>query len=92
MSETWILEQRIHFFKNIIIRLDLPCGQNPCMNGGICQVVGNSYSCQCLYPYQGGQCQTSKCISLGIFLMHQCRNAWVTILYGQIQEGAFKYS
>nr|AKR17060.1 euphy [Fimbriaphyllia ancora] len=35
-----------------------PCTNNPCMNGGTCQVTGNdSYSCQCPEGYIGDNCE-----------------------------------
>lgn len=45
---------------------DLPCGNNPCINGGICQASGNNFTCQCLYPYQGDRCQISKLQDISI--------------------------
>ncbi len=34
-----------------------PCHPNPCMNGGWCNIAGNtSYTCVCLVGYTGSNC------------------------------------
>ena len=36
--------------------IDDPCFSNPCLNGGTCTQVGDSYSCACTEEYQGTNC------------------------------------
>jgi hypothetical protein len=39
-----------------------PCNSHPCRNGGMCFGVGRTdmYSCQCVGPYYGPQCQDER--------------------------------
>ncbi|XP_034536932.1 EGF-like repeat and discoidin I-like domain-containing protein 3 isoform X2 [Notolabrus celidotus] len=39
------------------------CVDQPCKNGGMCRDLDGDYTCQCLSPYVGKQCQL-RCISL----------------------------
>jgi len=42
---------------------ELPCINKPCKNGGTC-VTGadlKSYTCQCVQPFHGTNCEQSKC-------------------------------
>nr|XP_039267301.1 neurogenic locus notch homolog protein 3-like isoform X3 [Styela clava] len=34
-----------------------PCESSPCLNGGVCSVSGNGYSCQCRSPFSGTRCE-----------------------------------
>lgn len=34
------------------------CSNNPCLNGGACQVNGASFTCSCLSGFSGNNCQT----------------------------------
>lgn len=36
-----------------------PCDSNPCMNGGTCSAVGNTFSCSCLPGYSGRSCESN---------------------------------
>ena len=36
--------------------IDDPCFSNPCLNGGTCTRVGNSYNCVCTEGYEGTNC------------------------------------
>ncbi len=33
------------------------CASVPCLNNGVCTVIGNSYQCTCSNPYYGTNCQ-----------------------------------
>jgi len=39
---------------------ELPCRENPCKNGGTCQANGNSYTCECVQPFHGTNCEQCK--------------------------------
>ena len=41
---------------DLIKVIDDPCFSNPCLNGGTCTQVGDSYSCACTEEYQGRNC------------------------------------
>ena len=44
------------YFLNLRKVIDDPCFSNPCLNGGTCTQVGDSYSCACTEEYQGTNC------------------------------------
>ncbi|XP_071123732.1 adhesive plaque matrix protein 2-like [Mytilus edulis] len=35
-----------------------PCFRSQCENDGICSVIGNNFSCNCLNSYSGSHCET----------------------------------
>ena len=39
-----------------------PCANNPCLNGGTCNAVGNTgaYTCKCANRFTGSNCQYGK--------------------------------
>uniref|UniRef100_A0A914X8S7 EGF-like domain-containing protein n=1 Tax=Plectus sambesii TaxID=2011161 RepID=A0A914X8S7_9BILA len=45
----------------IVTTLPGPCSPNPCKNGGICAVTGNSYTCSCTPPISGQNCEIAAC-------------------------------
>ena len=56
------MTQTIYDIKQIVLLIELkkvidnPCFSNPCLNGGKCTQVGDSYSCACTEDYQGRNC------------------------------------
>ncbi|GFU16624.1 hypothetical protein NPIL_584512 [Nephila pilipes] len=40
---------------------DNPCSRNPCQNGGICHVKGDSFKCLCKDVYFGDRCEKDPC-------------------------------
>jgi len=34
------------------------CSSNPCQNGGSCTDAVNGYTCSCVVPYTGTNCET----------------------------------
>lgn len=50
------------------------CSSNPCRNGGNCTDLVNGFICECLEPWKGKLCQSSK--YLGLFLWYSVRSKW----------------
>ena len=42
------------------------CASDPCLNGGVCNDLTNSYSCSCPQGFTGNRCEQSK-LSLSFF-------------------------
>ena len=55
ISTTFNFEISKNYIKNLIEAN--PCQSNPCRNGGVCQVAGAGYYCQCPPSYYGNCCQ-----------------------------------
>jgi hypothetical protein len=36
-----------------------PCDSNPCVNSGVCNVLGNTFTCKCPPGYTGVTCETN---------------------------------
>ena len=47
-----------NFLTNMTQFSDTPCTNNPCLNQGQCQVVGNSFQCTCRTGFFGDRCQS----------------------------------
>jgi hypothetical protein len=64
--------------KNIFFNLFTlaPCDSNPCINSGVCNVVGSTYTCTCPPGYTGSTCETNirpgkNCTNLSLdYLYH----------------------
>ena len=56
----------IYGFKNLFHLLSITqtdineCSSNPCLNGGTCNNLVNSYSCSCPSGYTGTNCEAGK--------------------------------
>lgn len=38
------------------------CSSDPCLNGGSCVDLVGNYSCICVEPFKGPQCETGNCV------------------------------
>lgn len=46
-----------------LLSLDVDeCSSDPCLNGGSCVDLVGNYSCICVEPFEGPQCETGSCI------------------------------
>ncbi|GBM80062.1 Fat-like cadherin-related tumor suppressor [Araneus ventricosus] len=43
------------------LRIVDPCTNNPCQNGGTCEVEGNSFRCACPENFSGDKCEIDPC-------------------------------
>ena len=62
MIKTLILVTNWIFF-DIFSDID-DCSTNPCQNGGTCADGTNAYTCTCVTGFTGGDCETSKHVTL----------------------------
>lgn len=45
-----------------LLSLDVDeCSSDPCLNGGSCVDLVGNYSCICVEPFEGPQCETGSC-------------------------------
>jgi uncharacterized repeat protein (TIGR03806 family) len=42
------------------------CDGNPCQNGGLCRIVGDSFTCRCPYSFTGNTCATPAVSGLAL--------------------------
>ena len=65
-------------YSNIFIDID-ECASSPCQNGGSCTDQVNGYSCNCVYGYNGTDCETgNNTTSLQIWYKYQ-QVSWLNI-------------
>jgi Notch-like protein len=62
-----------------------PCWSMPCKNNGSCSISSNTYSCQCVSPYGGTNCD----LIINICIPNPCLNKGNCIRSSNIEDGMF---
>ena len=57
MLDIYLSHSRVSLFALIVTDIN-NCEPNPCQNDGACTDAVNNYTCACVVPYTGTDCET----------------------------------
>uniref|UniRef100_A0A914X3B5 EGF-like domain-containing protein n=1 Tax=Plectus sambesii TaxID=2011161 RepID=A0A914X3B5_9BILA len=57
----------------------IQCLSDPCQHGGTCTAAGSSYTCQCLTPYIGKNCESAICDPDPTKILNAVDGTWQTL-------------